>query len=392
MQGISRMLNMVLRLAPLLLLASVASAQCPANDATLPGTALTYPMTSDQYTVQYQIQGGSWTNAAVYISYYGKTDASPKRGDAPYTRGTTSMSFVSIPAQANALVQLRVTRVPGPFLASDHVSVRPTPKLVGVQTQKDGTVQLSTVTGNNFKGEQFILWWNRGADGGAVEGLAFFLNPPYAAPTGGHVKIVNTLDDLSDPTITDATKVNALDFEGTLAIGSTGAVAYDVPPNITTIFLGPNAWVQGKLRFSVDGVTLYGPGVLDGSRFNYLNRNCLDPADGVTPTNDGLYSLSTTKNEMKNFVVDGIVISDQNHAANDPFFSSTVNNVKTIGWNSNNAALRLNDSHHGVQRVYPQQRRFADDLGLTGQRIQRHGMAGLQRRSGQPGLVRQFRR
>ena len=54
--------------------------------------------------------------------------------------------------------------------------------------------------------------------------------------------------------------MNALDFEGTLAIGSTGAVAYDVPPNITTIFLGPNAWVQGKLRFSVDGVTLYGPG------------------------------------------------------------------------------------------------------------------------------------
>jgi len=89
---------------------------------------------------------------------------------------------------------------------------------------------------------------------------------------------------------------------------------------------------------------LYGPGVLDGSMFNYLNRDCLKP-DG-SPTDDGLYSLSSLGQDGKltNFAVDGIIISDQNHAANDSFFSSTLNNVKTLGWNSNNAALRLNDS------------------------------------------------
>ena len=169
MQGISRMLNMVLRLAPLLLLASVASAQCPANDATLPGTALTYPMTSDQYTVQYQIQGGSWTNAAVYISYYGKTDASPKRGDAPYTRGTTSMSFVSIPAQANALVQLRVTRVPGPFLASDHVSCETHPQTGRRADAKRRHGATLHGHGQQFQGRAVHPLANRGADGGAVD-------------------------------------------------------------------------------------------------------------------------------------------------------------------------------------------------------------------------------
>ena len=38
------------------------------------------------------------------------------------------------------------------------------------------------------------------------------------------------------------------------------------------------------------------------------------------------------------------IISDHNHAATDPFFNSTVNNVKTISWNSNNDGLRLLDS------------------------------------------------
>jgi hypothetical protein len=90
-------------------------------------------------------------------------------------------------------------------------------------------------------------------------------------------------------------------------------------------------------------VTIYGPGVLDGSQFNYLNRDCLNQAGN--PTEDGLYSLSSdVSSGLNQFVVDGIIISDQNHAANDPFRSSTVNNVKTLGWNSNNAALRLQDS------------------------------------------------
>jgi hypothetical protein len=47
---------------------------------------------------------------------------------------------------------------------------------------------------------------------------------------------------------------------------------------------------------------------------------------------------------LQRFIVDGIVISDQNHQATDAFHNSTLNNVKTLGWNSNNDALRLNDS------------------------------------------------
>ena len=223
--------------------------------------------------------------------------------------------------------------------------MRPTPKLVEVQTQKDGTVQLSKLTGPNFNGDQFILMWNRGSDGGSVEGLAFFLNPPYTEPAGANVKVVNSWSDLQGQ---DLSGYNTLDFESptavpvAIALGGDGTLAYKVPANILNIFLGTNAWVQGKFHFAVDGVTIYGPGVLDGSRFNYLNRDCLNQAGN--PTEDGLYSLSTDLNGLNHFVVDGIVISDQNHAANDPFFRSTVNNVKTLGWNSNNAALRLNDS------------------------------------------------
>ena len=95
---------------------------------------------------------------------------------------------------------------------------------------------------------------------------------------------------------------------------------------------------------------------------------------------------------MKNFVVDGIVISDQNHAANDPFFSSTVNNVKTIGWNSNNAALRLNDSTT-VSNVFI--RSSDDSLMIWGSPVSVSNATvwqGYNCGSGQPGLVRQFRR
>ncbi len=325
------------RLVSLLLSSGVALAQCPATDAKLPPVPLTYPMTSDQYTVQYQIGAGGWTKATVYISYYGETNGSPYRGNSGYTAGTTSMSFVSIPAQANAMVQLRVNKlVDAPFQASDQVSVRPSAKPVTVNTGSDGTVQLSTLTTGNFGGEQFILWWNRGADGGGVEGLAFFLNPPYTQPAGSNVKIVTTPADLTG----DLSAFDTLDFESTVAIGSTGNVAYSVPANILNIFLGPNAWVQGKLRFAVTGSTtrIYGPGVLDGSRFNYLNRDCDD--------DDGYDSLSSegANGVLQHFIVDGIVISDQNHAATDAFHKSTVNNVKTLGWNSNNDGLRLNDS------------------------------------------------
>lgn len=223
---------------------------------------------------------------------------------------------------------------------SDHVSVRPTPKLVHIETRKDGTAQLSTVTADNFNGEQFILWWDRDSDGGGVEGLAFFLNPPYTEPTGGDVQVIKTPTDLKS-SYPDG--VDTLDFESPTAVPVALSMGvYKVPANIMKIFLGPSAWVQGKFHFAVDGMTIYGPGVLDGSQFNYLKRNCVNN-DG-SPTDDGLYSLSTDQNGLDHFVVDGIVISDQNHAADDPFFRSTLNNVKTIGWNSNNAALRLNDS------------------------------------------------
>jgi hypothetical protein len=115
-----------------------------------------------------------------------------------------------------------------------------------------------------------------------------------------------------------------------------------VPDNIHSVFLGPGAWVQGKLRFNPIVTTpptfrtIYGPGVLDVSRFNYLNRACAD--------DEGLYALtSTTTVDLNHFHIDGIVITDHNHAANHALFNSTVNNVKTLGWNSENAALRLGD-------------------------------------------------
>jgi hypothetical protein len=44
------------------------------------------------------------------------------------------------------------------------------------------------------------------------------------------------------------------------------------------------------------------------------------------------------------FLVDGIIVSDTNHAATDLFVSSTVNNTKTISWNGVNGAFRLGDN------------------------------------------------
>jgi hypothetical protein len=47
---------------------------------------------------------------------------------------------------------------------------------------------------------------------------------------------------------------------------------------------------------------------------------------------------------LNRYNLDGIIIADHNHAANDAFFNSRINNVKTLGWNGENAALRLNDN------------------------------------------------
>src|SRR5580704_3693385 len=151
---------------PIAVFASVAVAQqCPVTDssemsAIFPNPPLIYPMTSDRYAVQYSLNGGAWTNAQVYISVYGGTNSSPYE---PFTNypsyPDTSMSFVSIPASANADIQLRVTNLwDAPFLASDNVSVRPKAKQISADLMGDGTVQISTWTTPNFAGEQFILW------------------------------------------------------------------------------------------------------------------------------------------------------------------------------------------------------------------------------------------
>src|SRR5580704_19377164 len=77
--------------------------QCPVvtNADTYPNPPLTYPMTSDRYSVQYQLGGsGTWTTAQVYISYYGGTNSSPYVKSSAYP-ADESMSFVSIPATAS---------------------------------------------------------------------------------------------------------------------------------------------------------------------------------------------------------------------------------------------------------------------------------------------------
>jgi len=214
-------------IVPLLLAAAagVASARQITNSgcavgptATYPATPDAYPMTSDQYAVQYMLGGeAGWTDARVYISKYGDTDASPYRSDSGYTVGETSMSFVSIPAGSGANVQLRVTLLAGPptpapipFLRSDSVSVRPSVKRVDTELMSDGTVQISTSTGENFAGEQFILWWDRGkTQGGGIQGLAFFLDPIYKAPTGPNVRVIATPTDLAG----DLSPYDTLDLE-----------------------------------------------------------------------------------------------------------------------------------------------------------------------------------
>src|SRR5271155_1736402 len=78
---------------------------------TYPATPLTYPMTSDRYSVQYQLGGsGPFTNAQVYISYYGGTNASPYVNASRYP-ADESLSFVSIPATPGTAVVIRVTKI-----------------------------------------------------------------------------------------------------------------------------------------------------------------------------------------------------------------------------------------------------------------------------------------
>jgi hypothetical protein len=370
---------------PLLLavFASVASAQCSSSTDPVSTTTekylttpLTYPMMSDRYAVQYSVGGGAWTSGKVYISYYGGTNASPWRRDSGYALPyqlpasstslirpdwETSMSFVSIPAAANAHVRLRVHKLFGAtFDARDHLSVRPSVKRIDVDPADDGTVEISTRTDDDFAGEQFILWWNRGDEGGGIEGLAVFLDPPYHPPAG-NAKTVKSWDDLNGA---DLSNFDALDFEGPdrIALGGTGTQAFTVPANIKYVFLGPGAWVQGKLRFNphlepnaafqADPTRwLYGPGVLDVSRFRYDRRVC-HPGEIPDDPDEGLYALTSTGNPLiEHLNIDGIIITDHNHAAADALSDSIVNNVKTLGWNGENAALRLQD-HTTASNVF----------------------------------------
>ena len=101
--------------------------------------------------------------------------------------------------------------------------------------------------------------------------------------------------------------------------------------------------MQGKLHFkNSNGAQkrVYGPGVLDGSRFCYALRSCNgDPGDHSlsfedTPSNGIPDSLS----------LDGIVITDHNHATDDLLVNGSINNVKSIGWNGLNGGFRLGDN------------------------------------------------
>jgi len=302
-------------------------------------------MTSDRYAVEYQLGGsgasaGTWTSAQVYISYYGATNSSPFLGYAGYTLDT-SMSFVSIPANANTTVALRVTKLWGSNFPA-QVSVRPTAKGIQVSPVSGNTVQLSTNTSAGFAGDQFILWWNVSAkESAAVQGLAIFLNPPYTAPTGSNVKTVAAPADLTG----DLSNFDTLAFQGTVAVGGTGDQAFLVPANIVNLFFAPGAWLQGKLRFKQGGAGIvrkvYGTGVLDASRFTYMYRHC-DSTTGHAE--DGYESISFMAPAASTpgpslpdrFIFDGIVTTDGDFYATGFLDNATVNNMKIIGWNGNN--------------------------------------------------------
>jgi uncharacterized protein (TIGR03437 family) len=333
---------------PLLLATAtrVASAQtCPANEqATYPNPPLTYPMTSNRYAVQYKLgNSANWTDARVYISYYGGSTSSPEiKG---IYSADESMSFVSVPAAASTAVALRVTKIFGSnFPAISQMSVRPKAKGIQLSSVNANTVQLSTTTAADFAGDQFILWWDGDTkESSTIQGLALFLDPPYTRPTGTNVKIVKVPADLTG----DLSGFDTLDIEGTVAVASTGAQALIVPAHILNIFLGSGAWLQGKLRFTQSGTgntrKIYGPGVLDVSRFNYMNRHC-------GGTDDGYQSISWIPLPAKTngvpsvadgFIVDGPIVTDSDYYATAWFSNSTINNVKIIGWNANNDGLQL---------------------------------------------------
>jgi hypothetical protein len=348
----------LLGLAPISLAQTIlpnsSSPACAAiPKATYLDTPLTYPMTSDRYAVQYKLGQGDWTDAQVYISYYGGTTSSPSVNyQTGYTALETSMSFVSIPASASTLVQLRVTKKGGSgFQPSDHVYVRPSAKGIPVLLASDGTAQLSTRTASNFNGDQFLLWWSNGSTSAATEGLAIFLDPPYPAPTGANVM---TVSGAMSPDLDPSPGIDTVVFDGGVTIG-TGANALLIPPAIRNLYFSPGSWVQGKLRFQQSGGnlrTIYGPGVLDVSRFEYDLRVCHGGSGFADQGYHAItYEAAATNEVPDTFFLDGIVISDHNHATTDPLIDSTVNNVKSMGWNAVNGGIVLG-SNTNVSNVF----------------------------------------
>ncbi len=323
--------------------ACVTTNMCADDDTNViyPANPLCYPMISDQYAVEYKLGDGAWSNAPVRISYYGGTLASPFNTNSGYLSNKTSMSFVSIPAAASTMVYLRVTNLNSGFTAGDNVSVRPSTKPVTVTVGGQGVATLSTLTSPDFNGDQFLLWWSDGTNGGSIQSLVFFLDPPYPPPIGTNVMTITTNTDLTNTAT--LRNFDTLILQGTFALVGDGYADYNVPTNINNIYLAPGAWVQGKLHFKYSGGVnkrIYGPGVLDGSRFCYALRSC--------PGDPGDHSLSFTATPSNSpadkFSLDGIVITDHNHAMADTLVNGSVNNVKGIGWNGLNGGFRLGDN------------------------------------------------
>jgi lysophospholipase L1-like esterase len=354
----------------LALFAAVAAAQdlsCPSipTGELDPGSPLNYPMMSDRYAVSYSLNGGGSTGAPVYISYYGLTHASPwlpfsnyileaKNAAGVETAAGTSMSFVSIPVPGPGVqIVITVTKLWGSSF--QNPSVRPNSKSIGASLMPDGTITISTQTPTPFDGEQFVLWWNGvtgSGEGGQIQGLVFFLNPVYSAPSAAsNVLTVNSPTDLTGI----PTNVDTLEINKTIQVATTGDAAFVVPSQIRTIYLGPNAWLQGKLRFQENGSgcaadgtgcvrTVYGPGVLDVSLFHYNDRHC---GAGTGLQDEGYPAISfepppaNSPGIRDQYLFDGIMISDTNFYATDLLDNATVNNVKTLGWNGNNDGLEI---------------------------------------------------
>jgi lysophospholipase L1-like esterase len=102
---------------------------------------------------------------------------------------------------------------------------------------------------------------------------------------------------------------------------------------------------------------LYGPGVVDVSRFNYMYHQCRNSTT-ASYVEYGYESLSwvpfpNTPPGPANpdrFVLDGIITMDANYYSTDLFKNSAINNVKILSWNGNNDGLEfgLNSSASNV--------------------------------------------